>query len=367
MAVGVGWTNICSGGGGTPSTVSVTVSDTTPSYGDSVTVTITPTDITPTGYVFYLPNESGGYTRVSQAGNAYVWTVTGIGDCTVYGGATNGTDTTYDLDGIDITVSNRLVEGLTRWPDMLVGLYLFYTNFTGDIVEIRRSGDNATSDFNYTELTDGTATTWVSAGGGTEDGFVKTLYSQISNGRHLYHNTAGNQWQVIGSGVLFTDSQGLPIAKTVNPPSQLNFRGSGTSSSGTVYIVYKPTGGNLSGRYGSVLGVSANPAIGRFDDQETDTNNTYIDAGTPSNKVNGSNITNQRGSLGTAVLNTEVIHTITNIGWEDNLATWGGALVDVLEYCDNDTEFSMIMMYNEDGTDQQAYIEDTLNTIYIRY
>lgn len=356
------------GGSGGPS-CAVTISDSTPSYGDSVTVTITPTGITaPTGYVFYLPCKSGEYTRVSQAGNTYVWTVDGIGDCTVYGGVTDGTDTAYDIDGIDITVSYRLLDGLVRWPEFAVSPVLLSTLFTGDIIEVRRSGDNSIDTYTYTELTDGTVEAWVTAGGGTEDGFIVTLFSQVENGRDLYHATAGNQWKIVDSGSLCVDTQGLPVGKTVDPANQLNFRGFGTSDSGTVYVVYKPSGGNLSGKFGSVLGRNANPAIGRFDDTGADTNVTAIGAGTPTNKVNGVTVSpNQRGALGTAVVGNEVIHTIDQVDWTANIATWAGTLLEPLEYCDNDTEFSAMLVFNAKGTDEQAYIESKLNEDFNRY
>lgn len=75
-----------------------------------------------------------------------------------------------------------------------------------NVVRVRRSSDNAESDFTATEITDGTLTTWT----GANDGFVVTWYDQSGNGNNVTQSTAGNQPQIVSSGVV--DSNGVKFA-----------------------------------------------------------------------------------------------------------------------------------------------------------
>lgn len=110
MAIGVGISGPGSGVG--TASLSVSVDDSTPDWGDSITITITPTSVTPTSYIFWTPNEDGSYTRTEQAGNTLAWTVIGTGAQTIYGSADDGTDTAYDIDGIAITIGYDFNNGI---------------------------------------------------------------------------------------------------------------------------------------------------------------------------------------------------------------------------------------------------------------
>jgi hypothetical protein len=69
-------------------------------------------------------------------------------------------------------------------------------------VQVRRSGDSAEDTFSATEVGDGTLAAWVTAGGGTEDGFVKTWYDQSGNGNDASQATAASQPQIVASGAV---------------------------------------------------------------------------------------------------------------------------------------------------------------------
>jgi len=70
-----------------------------------------------------------------------------------------------------------------------------------NVVRVRRSSDNAESDFTADEITDGTLTTWT----GANDGFVVTLYNQGSVGSSdLTQATAANQPKLVSSGTVLT-------------------------------------------------------------------------------------------------------------------------------------------------------------------
>lgn len=84
-----------------------------------------------------------------------------------------------------------------------------YANYSTQIVRVRRSGDNAEA--NYGVASNGyvdwsAITTWVNAGGGTQNGFVVTIYDQSGNARNMTQTDPAKQMQIIASGVLLTDT-----------------------------------------------------------------------------------------------------------------------------------------------------------------
>lgn len=95
-----------------------------------------------------------------------------------------------------------------------------------NVVRVRRSSDNAESDFTAEEVTDGTLTTWT----GANDGFVVTWYDQSGNGNDVTQSTAANQPKIVSSGAVLTknslptvtfdgSNDGLSILSTVVPAS----------------------------------------------------------------------------------------------------------------------------------------------------
>lgn len=77
------------------------------------------------------------------------------------------------------------------------------------VVRVRRSSDNAESDFTATQVSDGTLASWVGAG---NNGFVRTWYDQSGNARNAGQTTTANQPQVVSNGsVLLRNS--LPVVR----------------------------------------------------------------------------------------------------------------------------------------------------------
>lgn len=83
---------------------------------------------------------------------------------------------------------------------------LLYSTHTTDVVNVRRSGDNAELGFTAAEIADGTLAAWVVAGGGTQHGYVVDWYDQSGNGNTASQATAGNQPQIVASGSVVTES-----------------------------------------------------------------------------------------------------------------------------------------------------------------
>ena len=73
------------------------------------------------------------------------------------------------------------------------------TAYTGALIRVRRSSDNAEQDIGYTAgnvLDESALTTFVGAG----NGFVTTWYDQSGNVRNTSQTTAANQPQIVSSG-----------------------------------------------------------------------------------------------------------------------------------------------------------------------
>ena len=73
--------------------------------------------------------------------------------------------------------------------------------YTGPVVTVRRSSDNAEADFKAPEIDDGTLTAFCGAG----DGLVKTWHDQSGNGRDASQGTAAAQPKILDSGSLVTE------------------------------------------------------------------------------------------------------------------------------------------------------------------
>ena len=72
------------------------------------------------------------------------------------------------------------------------------TGYTGAAVRVRRSNDNAESDFTSEEVANGVLSTWV----GANTGFVTTWYDQSGNGRNATQSTASQQPKIVVNGVV---------------------------------------------------------------------------------------------------------------------------------------------------------------------
>jgi hypothetical protein len=107
-------------------------------------------------------------------------------------------------------MNNRILRPLARplLLDAVPGAAAAYSlrqlsnSYTGPVVTVRRSSDNAEEDFKASEIDDGTLTAFCGAG----DGFVKTWFDQSGNtGRDASQGTAANQPKIVSSGSLVTE------------------------------------------------------------------------------------------------------------------------------------------------------------------
>ena len=75
------------------------------------------------------------------------------------------------------------------------------SSYTGSVVDVRRSSDDAEDSFTAAEVADGTLTTWVGAG---NDGFVTQWYDQSGNANHATQGTPASQPKIVSGGSLVT-------------------------------------------------------------------------------------------------------------------------------------------------------------------
>jgi len=230
-------------------------------------------------------------------------------------------------------------------------------------VNIRRSSDNATADFTAAEITDGTLTTWT----GANDGLVTRRYDQAGLGHDDFQTTAAYQPKLVSAGTLVTDSNGNPVGEIVSTTQALRFYGFAQGAAGTVYASYKPLGGAHAGRYYYIVSRNANPRIGMGDDNETSTLATSTSSGTPTTKVNGVALSpEQAGAMGTATLNIESIVTIKDVDW-GAIINWISGVMEIFEWCDVGSNIGDMIIYINNGTEQQTYIESEMNDYYGYY
>jgi len=74
------------------------------------------------------------------------------------------------------------------------------TSYTGPVVRVRRSSDNAEANFTATEVAGGVLASWI----GADNGFVRTWFDQSGNGRDVGQATSTAQPRMASSGVIDT-------------------------------------------------------------------------------------------------------------------------------------------------------------------
>jgi len=79
------------------------------------------------------------------------------------------------------------------------------SGYSSDVVEVRRSSDDATNTFTPPQILDGSLVSWVGAG---NDGFVRTLYDQKGS-NDAQQTTSSAQPKIVDAGALVTEN-GLP-------------------------------------------------------------------------------------------------------------------------------------------------------------
>ncbi len=227
-----------------------------------------------------------------------------------------------------------LLDDLSSTPDSLISpSKAFSLAFeTAAIIRLRRTSDGAEADFTGAEIAAGDDLTWV----GAQTSFVRYVYDQSGNTKHLGQATAGYQGQYTDSGgnkIVMDDGnpapQQIPLGMTY---PALGFTGSDgaavfrfNGNSDANWRVLRNGGAHLI----YVLGVASTPVSG---------------VGTPVIKINGVTLSPYTMAEALAEMqNTDVTVRITDIDWSAN-ANWN-TIVPYLIYFGN-AKMSSAALYN---------------------
>jgi hypothetical protein len=115
---------------------------------------------------------------------------------------------------------------------------------------VRRSNDNAESDFSEADINGGALAAWVGAG---NSGFIPTWYDQTGNGRNLFQGTAGQQPRLVSSGAVTLENS-RPVLEFFN--SRTDFLTTGNQGLGLPMDFY------IVGRYRSFSGCAGSAIRG---------------------------------------------------------------------------------------------------------
>lgn len=112
--------------------------------------------------------------------------------------------------------------------------------YTGPIIRVRRSSDNAEQDFSGSGTTGAVDAAAVAAFCGAGDGFLATIYGQSGLSRNLTQSTTTLQPTIVSSGVALTRNGRLVCRGTAASPRRM-----AVASSTALYNFLHTTGGTL--------------------------------------------------------------------------------------------------------------------------
>lgn len=201
-----------------------------------VPVNTSPPTITGTPQVGVQLNGGNGTWTNSPSSYAYQWQRSAVsgGPFSDIGGATAinytpaGGDATYYLrlqviatnvngpsapawsaETGPVAAANLLLDGLANPPVRAYALRRVRTAYTGPLIRVRRSSDNAQLDIGYDGSNELDVTALL-AHCGAGNGFVVTWYDQMGNG-DLGQGTTGAQPQIVTAGALTATANSKPL------------------------------------------------------------------------------------------------------------------------------------------------------------
>ena len=118
-------------------------------------------------------------------------------------GVPEGYSGVWDLRGLDYLKNAPLLD-IFPGADGAYSLRRLSSTYTGPVVRVRRSNDNAEDEFSASEVATGALSSWI----GANTGYVVTWFDQTGNGASLTQATAANQPQVnLTEGSVFFPEQ----------------------------------------------------------------------------------------------------------------------------------------------------------------
>ncbi len=138
-------------------------------------------------------------------------------------------------------------------------------NYTSNLIRVRRSGDNAESNFTYDTsnvLDTAAVQSFCVAGGGTQHGYIVTWYDQSGNAQNLIQATAASQPQIVSSGSIILDN--LKPAAQFSGAQNITKSFSAKSQPQSIFSVTKNTTASFGGTFGDNFQQANRPGVGYF-------------------------------------------------------------------------------------------------------
>jgi hypothetical protein len=275
------------GGGATPNSISLSVSDNNPDLGDSVTITATANGFTPVGdYTFTVPQMNGTSIEITQASNVLVWSAQVDGERTILVRVSDGTNDV--IDSVVVDVAWIYFDELTAaTPSQAVGFYKASSSYAGAWAKVKRLDTGVEQDIPF----NGNIPDWQALrtfGELAECRYVR-IYDSFGNGNDWFTSTLAEQPLAMINGAI-PNNDGVPFIAWIDT-NKLNTAsgGSNTPIYSGVRDVYMTVDTNFS-KF-SLLNAGLSAASGKcIAANNGDTGLGFIGIGTPNMYIDGAYI-----------------------------------------------------------------------------
>lgn len=229
-----------------------------------------------------------------------------------------------------------------------------------NVIEVRRSSDNAVQDFTASEITDGSLATWVGVG---NDGFIRTWYDQ-TGANDATQTTSSRQPLIVNAGLVILEN-GLPAIDFDGVDDRLVTNAFSTSlvQPNTTFVVNSaPNNTNDNTLIDGLSGGKRHLLI-------ADANRYTLNAGI----FASSGINSDAQSLIYTLWNGALTKFATNGGSESlinvGVESLGGLTIGTNFGSSNanDGTIQEIVLYNEDKTTERSSVETNINDYYSIY
>jgi hypothetical protein len=283
--------------------------------------------------------------------------------------ATNSAIDSLSGKGWEVYINGVLVipNILDLQPAAAYSLRSFDADADPNVVNVRRSSDNATSDFKASEVSDGTLVAFVGAG---NDGHVTTWYDQGGT-NHASQPLVSKMPLLVDGGTLVTEG-GLPSIYFPTELSNLSLDHSDLYGQATLDSYYVTNVTENDYIYPSILGTLGGSGAFGMTAQDNDlasiTSNYY---GTPAFYANGVQITSPtRDSIHTTTSGGQKL--VTHVGAETLDTRWQDDTMNFGNYVNNQTfgytgKLQEMIFFNTDQSANRTGIENNINDTYTIY
>ena len=158
--------------------------------------------------------------------------------------------------GLGLPLHKARFRGYTSLFDVVGGAAFGYSlrrlsSTATNCIRVRRSGDNAESDFGFVNnyLNTASLVAFCIAGGGTQNGQIVTWYDQSGNNYHVTNATPAQQPTIVTAGALVTLGSHTAVSAD-GGDSLLYTLGAAQAQPATIFMVANATGGSGTGVFG---------------------------------------------------------------------------------------------------------------------